>query len=214
MTEYQKKRHADYMREYSRKNACDLNAKRAILRERPEAKAKKQAADKAYRAKLKAAGIKKSPEQKAADALRVKEYRKTNAAQVKEAKRLYESTERGKAQKRKNETAFAASGGRANAEQRRAKKPISEARKLAKNKHQLMRSSGEKQLSEFDGFVLKEAVRLCKLRTIKLGFQWHVDHIIPVSRGGTSSASNLQVVPARWNQQKSNKHSERFFACA
>jgi hypothetical protein len=214
MTEDQKKRHTEYMREYSRKNADSLNAKRAILRERPEAKAKKQAADKAYRAKLKANGVVKTPEQKLADALRAKEYRKANAALVKEAKRKYYSSDRGKAQKLKDDEAYAASGGRAKADARRAEKPISTARKVAKLKHQLMRRSSEKQLSEFDEFVLKEAVRLCKARTTKLGLQWHVDHIIPVSRGGTSCASNLQVVPARWNQQKSNKHSERFFAHA
>lgn len=225
MTEDQKKRHADYMREYSRKNADTLNAKRAILRERPEAKAKKQAADKAYRAKIKADGVVKTPEQKAADALRAKEYRKANAALVKKAKQKYDSSERGKAQKRKDEAAYAASGGRASAEKRRSQKPISEARKAARKRwakansdywsaQQSKRRTLSRELSVDEFWVLQEAVLLARMREKIVGGKWHVDHIIPVSKGGTSEPSNLQVVPAFWNRQKSNKHSERFFACA
>jgi len=77
-----------------------------------------------------------------------------------------------------------------------------------------MRSSSEKQLNEFDSFCLGEAVRLRKLRAQCTGKAWHVDHIIPVSKGGTSAANNLQVVPALWNRKKSNKYSEQFFAYA
>ena len=42
--------------------------------------------------------------------------------------------------------------------------------------------------------------------------KWHVDHIHPVSKGGLTMHDNLQFVPARWNQSKSNKHQQRFFA--
>jgi len=44
-----------------------------------------------------------------------------------------------------------------------------------------------------------------------LGTSWHIDHITPMSKGGLTTYDNLQVVPAFWNRQKSNKHSERFF---
>lgn len=130
------------------------------------------------------------------------------------AKRKYYASEKGKAQKLKEEAAYVLSGGRPAAEKRRAAIPVSEARKLARLKYQLMRSSSERQLDEFDSFALGEAVRLCKLRTALTGKPWHVDHIVPVSKGGTSAANNIQVVPAFWNQKKSNKHSERFFARA
>jgi len=38
----------------------------------------------------------------------------------------------------------------------------------------------------------------------KLGIEFHVDHIVPLSRGGLHHPSNLQVVPARWNMRKNN----------
>jgi len=146
--------------------------------------------------------------------LEARQRRMNNPDATLAAKRKYYASEKGKAQKRKEAKAYVLSGGRAEAEKRRAAKPISEARKMARLKYQLMRSSSEKQLGEFDAFVLGEAVRLCKLRTQHTGRAWHVDHIVPVSKGGTSVANNLQVVPALWNRKKSNKHSERFFAHA
>lgn len=70
------------------------------------------------------------------------------------------------------------------------------------------------RLDDFSKFVLREAVHLRKLREVSTGFKWHVDHIHPVSKGGVGAFDNIQVVPALWNRQKSNKHSERFFAHA
>jgi hypothetical protein len=138
-------------------------------------------------------------------------WRAANSEKVKAAKRKYYSSEKGKAQKRKEDAAYAASGGRAAYEKRRSAKPISEARKQARLRYQLVRRSFEKNLSEFDRLVLTEAVDLMRKRSAITGFSWHVDHIIPVSKGGTSSANNLQVVPALWNRKKSNAHTERFF---
>ena len=66
-------------------------------------------------------------------------------------------------------------------------------------------------LSELDWFVLLEAQRLAKLRGQLLGTKWHVDHIIPVSLGGTNEYTNIQVVPAAWNLKKGNRNSDRFF---
>ena len=43
-----------------------------------------------------------------------------------------------------------------------------------------------------------------------LGVPFHVDHIVPVSKGGTHSPENLQIVPAKWNLQKGNRHSGGF----
>lgn len=150
-------------------------------------------------------------ERKVRNAEKSKRWRVKNPDAAKAAKQRYYASEKGKAQKRKEDAAYEASGGRRLAEIRRAEKPVSEARKEARLRYQLMRRTGEKTLDEFDSWVLKEAVHLTRLRNKLCGGRWHVDHIIPVSKGGLCSHDNLQVVPASWNQSKSNKHTHRFF---
>ena len=141
---------------------------------------------------------------------KIMEWRKANPTKCGETKKKYYASEKGKAQKQKEEAAYIASGGRAASESRRAEQPISEARKQARLRYQLIRSSGEKKLEPFDAFVLREAVQLTRLRKQLCGGTWHVDHIVPVSKGGLSTHDNIQVVPALWNQKKSNVHTERF----
>lgn len=143
--------------------------------------------------------------------------------EAQKASRLkYEHSEKGKAAKQRHEAAYKASGGRAKTEERRAEKPISEARKAARLRwakrnpeyaaaNRSARRALYRNASEFDRFVLIEAMKLARLRQQIFGFSWHVDHVVPVSKGGTSEALNLQVVPAVWNQRKSNKHTKRFF---
>jgi len=67
-----------------------------------------------------------------------------------------------------------------------------------------------KGLNELDRFVLNEAAQLCAIRATLLGGLWEIDHIVPVSLGGTSAHSNLQVVPKTWNASKGNRNSDRF----
>lgn len=153
-------------------------------------------------------------EKRARAAAKARRWRDKNPEAAKAAKRKYYASEKGKAQKRKEEAAYKAAGGRVKAEKRRAEQPLSEARKQAKLRYQLMRRSGEKALDHFDSWVLMEAVALAKLREQICGGHWHVDHIIPVSKGGLSTHDNLQVVPAYWNRSKSNNHTERFFVRA
>ena len=140
----------------------------------------------------------------------IRAWQKANPEKVKAAKQKYYSSEKGKLQKQKEDTAYIFSGGRAKTEARRAAKGISEARLVARLSYQLKRRSNNIFLNEFDKFVLNEAVRLAKLRKTLSGTDWHVDHIVPVSKGGSNKYDNIQVVPALWNRQKSNKHSNRF----
>ena len=153
-------------------------------------------------------------EKRARDAAKAKRWRERNPEAAKAVKQRYYASEKGKEQKRKEEAAYKASGGRLASEKRRAIQPLSEARKQARLRYQLVRRSGEKTLDPFNAWVLREAVALAKSRNQMCGGEWHVDHIIPVSKGGLCTHDNLQVVPAYWNRSKSNKHTGRFFACA
>lgn len=152
-------------------------------------------------------------------------WRKANPEKVRAAKRKYYASDKGKAQKQKDDAAYVASGGRAKAEALRSEKPLSAARKAAKAKwsqantvywaaSRSKRRSLERELSTDEFWVLQEAVALARLREQMVGGDWHVDHIIPVSKGGTSQPNNIQVVPAVWNRKKSNKYSGHFFAHA
>jgi len=68
-----------------------------------------------------------------------------------------------------------------------------------------------KGMNELDRFVFVEAHYLRLVRNSITHFEWHVDHVIPVAKGGTNKYSNLQVVPAIWNLKKNAWHSERYF---
>jgi hypothetical protein len=65
-----------------------------------------------------------------------------------------------------------------------------------------------KWLTEDDFWMIKEAYHLASLRTKMLGFQWHVDHIVPLQGDnvcGLHVPKNLQVIPAAQNITKHNK---------
>ena len=160
-------------------------------------------------------------ERRARNAEKSRRWRLNNPEAYREMKRRYRSSEKGKAQRLKDEAAYVASGGRAKAEKRRSEKPISEARKAAKKKwsmsntsywaaQQSMRRSLKRDLTADEFWILQEAMELAKLRSQLVGGEWHVDHIIPITCGGNSKPDNIQVVPALWNRQKSNKHTKRF----
>ena len=66
-----------------------------------------------------------------------------------------------------------------------------------------------KWLTADDLFIIEEAYHLAKLRTELLGIQYHVDHILPLQGkkvSGLHVPNNLQVIPAKLNLQKSNRH--------
>jgi len=69
-------------------------------------------------------------------------------------------------------------------------------------------------LSEFDEFVIEEAVTLSKVRERATGVSWHIDHIVPLNHRmacGLHTAANLQVVPGAWNVKKGNRCMSLFF---
>ena len=69
----------------------------------------------------------------------------------------------------------------------------------------------DKTMTDFDKFVYKEAYLLKQMRRELLRAEWHIDHTIPISKGGTNEYINIEVVPAKWNLDKSNRHTEKYF---
>jgi hypothetical protein len=58
-------------------------------------------------------------------------------------------------------------------------------------------------------FFIEEAYHLAALRTKITGYEWHVDHIVPLRSTlvcGLHVEHNLQVIPGSVNQSKNNRH--------
>jgi hypothetical protein len=59
--------------------------------------------------------------------------------------------------------------------------------------------------------------RRAKLLEAMTGEKWELDHIVPLSRGGVDTTSNIQVIPAKWNREKGGNpywaplHAPRWF---
>lgn len=56
-----------------------------------------------------------------------------------------------------------------------------------------------------------EVYQIAQEARVTTGYNWHVDHIVPLSKGGLHTLSNLQVVPATWNVKKSNNNCDRYW---
>jgi len=69
-------------------------------------------------------------------------------------------------------------------------------------------------ITKDDLWLIKEAYELAKIRTKLFGFEWHVDHIIPL-KGKTVSGlhvpTNLQVIEGKLNIMKNNKFEGETF---
>jgi hypothetical protein len=85
--------------------------------------------------------------------------------------------------------------------------------KVQKNVDTAMRRASMKQrtplwLTEDDHWMIEQAYELAQIRAKMFGFEWHVDHIIPL-QGKTVSGLhvpwNLQVIPGVLNIKKGNR---------
>jgi hypothetical protein len=64
-------------------------------------------------------------------------------------------------------------------------------------------------LTEFDVFKIKCLYQLAAMRNRESGYDWNVDHIIPLKGkivSGLHVPSNLRVIPATENKRKVNKY--------
>jgi hypothetical protein len=74
----------------------------------------------------------------------------------------------------------------------------------ARRKRKLQAGAIE-EFTEFDQFVLAEALRACKRRAQMTGYAWSVDHMVPLARNGKHTWHNLQVIPAWLNSYKQDR---------
>lgn len=79
---------------------------------------------------------------------------------------------------------------------------------MAKRKAAKRRALPSWYSKEWDDFVLREAVRLCRQRERLFSFKWHIDHMIPLrakTASGLHCADNLAVIPDQLNLKKQNR---------
>jgi len=83
--------------------------------------------------------------------------------------------------------------------------------KATRARYDKKRQIQHRGLDAFSRFVFEEAKELVKLRNELTGVKWNIDHVIPISKGGTSEYTNIQVVPEVYNRHKATKLVQRYF---
>jgi hypothetical protein len=62
-----------------------------------------------------------------------------------------------------------------------------------------------------DKLKIEELYSIANNARLTTGYDWDVDHIIPLNKGGLHKLSNLQVVPASWNRAKGDRNSDVYW---
>lgn len=78
------------------------------------------------------------------------------------------------------------------------------------NKRRAAKKKALEKLTEREEGLIKQIYAYRIRLQNKLGIPFHVDHILPLSKGGLHHPMNLQVVPAVWNVRKNNRNTERW----
>ncbi len=82
--------------------------------------------------------------------------------------------------------------------------------KTSESKRRAIKSESIKDLTETQEVMIKHYYAHASRVSSKLGIEFHVDHIVPLSLGGLHHPSNLQVVPAVWNMRKHNNNTDQW----
>lgn len=140
-----------------------------------------------------------------------KSWRVRNADKFKARYSAYYGSEKGREIKRKSNEKYRKSQNYVDSIARKKLRPVLQSYKEGQARYESKYKALLKERSELDCFVMSEGKRLAKLREVTTGIKWSIDHIIPISKGGTHVHTNIQVVPLLWNQMKIDKLWPRFF---
>lgn len=91
-------------------------------------------------------------------------------------------------------------------------------RRAASNKRRCLKlgadldEHGVSHYSEHDQRITEQMYAHARRLKECLGNDWHLDHVLPLSLGGSNKVNNLQIVPAVWNLNKLNTNTNVFGA--
>ena len=78
-------------------------------------------------------------------------------------------------------------------------------------KRRALKINADSTMTEADKENYKALVKIRDEATRLFGYAWSIEHIIPLSKGGTNAVDNLEVTPLSWNMGKGNRSSESFW---